>query len=156
MIVIFEDTRQKKDKHKNIQKQCDALNILLEPKKLDVGDYKIKGLKNIVIDTKQDIYELASDFFSKKEVVRFQKQCKRAKQENVTLYILTEQPMTKEKLLNWKSWKHKDGTPITKVNGKQIYHKMQIYSLAFGVKWRFCSKKETVKKMLNLFGVKNE
>lgn len=152
-MILYEDTRQKEDKHDNIKKQCDQFGIVLESKKLDIGDYKIKGLKKIVIDTKQDVYELACDLFAKKEIVRFQKQCKRAKKENITLYILTEQKMTKEKLLNWKSRKRLDGTLITKVTGKQIYHKMQVYSLAFGVKWRFCRKNETVKTMLNLLGV---
>lgn len=155
-MILYEDTRQKKDKHDNIKKQCGDLNILLEQKKLDVGDYKVKGLKNIVIDTKQDIYELACDLFAKKEIVRFQKQCKRAKKENITLYILTEQKMTKERLLNWKSRKRLDGTLITKATGKQIYERMQIYSLMFGVKWRFCRKADTVKTMLKLLNQKDK
>lgn len=155
-MILYEDTRQKKDKHDNIKNQCLELGVILESKKLDIGDYKIKGLKDIVIDTKQDIYELACDFFSKKEIMRFQKQCKRAKKENITLYILIEQKITKDKLLNWKSKKRKDGKLITKATGNQIYHKMEIYSLAFGVKWRFCRKKETVKTMLKLFGVEND
>lgn len=153
-MILYEDTRQQKGKHENIKKQCEEFGITLEQKKLDVGDYKVKGLKNIVIDTKQDIYELACDLFAKKEIVRFQKQCKRAKKENITLYILTEQKMTKERLLNWKSRKRLDGTLITKATGKQIYHKMQVYSLAFGVKWRFCRKADTVKTMLKLFNQK--
>lgn len=151
-MILFEDTRQKKDKHENIKKQCERIGVELVQRKLDIGDYKIKGLKNVVVDTKQDIYELASDFFSKKEIVRFQKQCKRAKAEKITLYILTEQKITKEKLINWKSRKRQDGTQITKVTGKQIYHKMQVYSLAFGVKWRFCDRRKTGETILKLLG----
>ncbi len=155
-MTLFEDTRQKKDCHENIKKQCNTLKIKLISKKLDVADYQLKGVDNVLIDTKQNLYELASNLFGKNEVVRFQKMCKRAKQNNIKLYILTEQPMTKEKLLKWTSRKKRDGTLITKITGKQIYNKMQIYSLAFGVKWRFCRKADTVKTMLKLFNQKDK
>lgn len=155
-MKVWIDTRQKEGKHENIDSYFKENNIETESFALDVGDYKLDLDGKISVDTKQDLYELASDFFSLKEKARFQRQCKKAKNKNITLYILTEQKMTKEKLLNWKSRKKLDGSLITKATGKQIYHKMQIYSLAFGVKWRFCKKTETGETIVKLLGEKND
>lgn len=155
-MILYEDTRQQAGKHENIKEQCEALGITLIQQKLDIGDYRLEGIDNIVVDTKQDVYELANNFFDKKNFTRFQRQCKRAKKEDIKLYILVEENMTKAKLLKWKARKRSDGQRITAATGKGIYHKMQVYSIAFGVKWRFCKKTETVKKMLELFGVEND
>lgn len=155
-MIILQDTREKKDKKNHILNYFYLKNIIVEKIKLNVGDYCIKHNEKIVIDLKQNIYELASDFFSLKEKARFQRECKRAKQLGIKLYILTEQNMTKQRLLKWKSKRKKDGTLITKATGKQIYERMQIYSLMFGVKWRFCSSKNTGKTILKLLGVEDD
>lgn len=153
-MKIFIDTRQKKEQHKNIDNYFLKNNIEIEHVALDVGDYKLSIDGKISVDTKQNVYELVSNLFSKKEVARFQRECKRAQKSGTTLYILIEEAMTKEKLLNWKAKKGKDGDPITRVTGKQIYHKMQIYTIIFGVKWRFCRKSETGKTIFKLLGGK--
>lgn len=155
LLQIIVDTRQKKEKHENIDCFFRANNIEIVSDKLDVGDYMLDKNAKISVDTKCNIYELASCFFSLKEKARFQRECKRAKQLGIKLYILTEQNMTKERLLKWKSKRRLDGSLITKATGKQIYERMQIYSLMFGVKWRFCNKKNTGKKIIELLGNKN-
>lgn len=154
-MKIIVDTRQKEEKHKNIDDYFISKKIEMKPDALKVGDYMLNKDAKISVDTKQNIYELASDFFSLKEKARFQRECKRAKQLGIKLYILTEQNMTKERLLKWKSKRRLDGSLITKATGKQIYERMQIYSLMFGVKWRFCNKKNTGKKIIELLGNKN-
>lgn len=154
-MKIIIDTRQKKEKHENIDCFFRANNIEIVSDKLDVGDYMLDKNAKISVDTKCNIYELASNLFSIKEKARFQRECNLAKKAEIKLYILTEQNMTKERLLNWKSKRKKDGTLITKVTGKQIYERMQIYSLMFGVKWRFCSSKNTGKTIIKLLGAMN-
>lgn len=151
-MKVLVDTRQQKDKHKNIDDYFEANGIETDKSiALKVGDYMLENGK-IAVDTKQDLYELASDLFSKKEIARFQRECKRAKELGLKLYILTEQPMTKEKLLKWKSKKDVNGKLLTKATGKAIYNKMQIYSLMFGVYWRFCRKDKTGKEIIKLLG----
>lgn len=151
-MQILVDTRQKKGKHDNINNYFKCKKIEIVSKKLDVGDYMLENGK-ISIDTKQDIYELAMDFFSKTSKARFQRECKLAKKRGLKFYILIEQDFNKERLLNWKSRKKVDGTLITKATGKQIYNKMRTYSFAFGVYWRFCRKHDTGKKIMELLGV---
>jgi len=151
-MIIIQDTREKKGKKDHILDYFKLNNIEIKRIKLNVGDYCIENKNYIVIDLKQNLYELASDFYSKQEKARFQRECKRAKRLGITLYILTEQNFNKEKLLKWKSKRKNDGTLITKATGKSIYGKMQIYSLMFGVKWRFCNKKDTGETILKLLG----
>jgi ERCC4-type nuclease len=152
MQIVLIDTRQKKEKHDNIDNHFKSVGVEIVPQVLNVGDYMLEN-GTISVDTKINIYELSSCFFSLKEKARFQRECKRAKQLGIKLYILTEQNMTKERLLKWKSKRKKDGNLITKATGKQIYERMQIYSLMFGVKWRFCRQIDTGKTILKLLGV---
>lgn len=151
MQIVLIDTRQQKYKHENIDDYFKANRIETKPIALKVGDYMFEDGK-ITVDTKQDLYELTCDFWSKTSKSRFQRECKRAKELGLKLYILTEQPMTKEKLLKWKSKKDVNGRLLTKADGKAIYNKMQIYSLAFGVFWRFCRKDKTGKEIIKLLG----
>ena len=151
MKKVLVDTRQQKDKHDNIDDYFKANGIETKPIALKVGDYMFENGK-ITVDTKQNLYELTCDFWSKTSKARFQRECKRAKELGLKLYILTEQPMTKEKLLKWKSKKDVNGKLITKATGKAIYNKMQIYSLMFGVFWRFCRKDKTGKEIIRLLG----
>ena len=151
MQIVLIDTRQQKDKHINIDEYFKANGIETQSIALKVGDYMFEDGKK-TIDTKSSIYELCCDLFSKNSKARFQRECKRAKELGLKLYILTEQPMTKEKLLKWKSKKDVNGRLLTKADGKAIYNKMQIYSLAFGVFWRFCRKDKTGKEIIKLLG----
>lgn len=150
-MKVLADTRQQKDKHKNIDDYFEANGIETLSVALKVGDYMLEDGK-ITVDTKSSIYELCCDLFSKTSKARFQRECKRAKELGLKLYILTEQSMTKEKLLKWKSKKDVNGKFITKATGKAIYNKMQIYSLMFGVYWRFCRKDKTGKEIIKLLG----
>ena len=151
-MIILQDTREKKGKKDHILDYFKLNSIEVKRIKLDVGDYCIENKNDIVVDVKQNLYELTTDFWSKTSKARFQRECKRAKELGLKLYILTEQPMTKEKLLKWKSKKDVNGRLLTKADGKAIYNKMQIYSLMFGVFWRFCRKDKTGKEIIRLLG----
>jgi len=155
-MEILIDTRQKKDKHDNVDVYFLSHKIEVVSKPLNVGDYMLSEDAKVTVDSKSSLYELCCDLFSRNEKARFQRECKRAKKLGITLYILIEQNFNKEKLLKWKSQRKSDGTLITKATGKSIYGKMQIYSLMFGVKWRFCRKKDTGKTILKLLGAEKD
>ena len=53
-MILLEDTRQQKGKHKNIEQYCKRHNIKTINQKLDVGDYMLPD-GNISVDTKQDL-----------------------------------------------------------------------------------------------------
>ena len=102
----------------------------------------------ISIDTKQNILELAQDFFCDK--TRFETECMRAKANGITLIFLIEENCDKEKLLKWRSPTNVNGKRFLNVYGWQIYKEMERYAKLFDVKFRFCHKLSTGKKVIEL------
>lgn len=117
--------------------------------KLFVGDYMLDLNGKISIDTKQNIMELATDFFCDK--TRFEKECIKAKTNGILLIFLIEEKIdNKEQLLKWKSPSNINGKCFLNVRGWQIYKEMQRYGTLFGCKFRFCHKNSTGKAVLEL------
>lgn len=117
--------------------------------KLFVGDYMLDLNGKISIDTKQNIMELATDFFCDK--TRFEKECIKAKTNGILLIFLIEEKIdNKEQLLKWKSPSNINGKCFLNVRGWQIYKEMQRYGTLFGCKFRFCHKNSTGKTVLEL------
>ena len=147
-ITIKMDTREKVHKKKNILAYFERNNIDVERIKLNVGDYCIKGKENVVIDLKRNITELATNFFCDKE--RFEKECIRAKTNNITLIFLIEENFDKDKLLKWRAKEKIDGKRFLNVYGWQVYNEMKRYAQLFGVKFRFCHKLATGRMVIEL------
>lgn len=117
--------------------------------KLFVGDYMLDVNGKISIDTKQNIMELATDFFCDK--TRFEKECIKAKTNGILLIFLIEEKIdNKEQLLKWKSPSNINGKCFLNVRGWQIYKEMQRYGTLFGCKFRFCHKNSTGRTVLEL------
>lgn len=88
MATIVEDTRQKVGKHGLKNGWWAAHGVEVVRRKLDFGDY-LYGPSNIVVDTKQDLMELAMDLGRDHD--RFVRECERAAGAGYRLVILTEQ-----------------------------------------------------------------
>lgn len=147
-ITIKMDTREKLHKKKLLLDYFKRHNIEVERIKLNVGDYCIKGKENVVIDLKRNITELATNFFCDKE--RFEKECIRAKTNNITLIFLIEENFDKDKLLKWRAKENIDGKRFLNVYGWQVYNEMKRYAQLFGVKFRFCHKLATGRMVIEL------
>lgn len=137
-MIIYEDTRQKIGKHKTKNNYWQKHNIQVIRQKLEQGDYMLNPNGSVSIDTKQDLLELANDMFCDK--TRFEKECIKAKQNNVTLIFLIEEQFDKDKLLKWRSPTNVQGKRFLNVYGWQIYNEMKRYAQLFDVKFRFCHK----------------
>lgn len=148
MLTIKMDTREKLHKKKLLLDYFKKHNIEVERVKLNVGDYCIKGKEDVVIDLKRNITELATNFFCDKE--RFEKECIRAKNNNVLLIFLIEENFDKDKLLKWRPKPQVNGKRFLNVYGWQVYNEMKRYSQLFGVKFRFCHKLATGRKVIEL------
>lgn len=148
-MIIYEDTRNKENKHKNKYKYFEEKNIQVIRKKLDYGDYMLENEPNISVDTKQDLTELAVDMYSQK--TRFEKELRNAHLNGIKLYILIEQRVrNKEELLKWKAKKDCNGKIITNVDGKYIYKKMKEHNLYYKTYYRFCRKVDSGKKIIEI------
>lgn len=90
MADLYEDTRNKIGRHKLKNQWFAAHGIEVERRKLDFGDYaRTDDFSNIVIDTKQDMQEVAGNVGH--DHARFVRECDRAAEAGYRLYILVEE-----------------------------------------------------------------
>lgn len=146
---LYEDANNKVGKHTTKNNYWKSKGIEVDRNhRLFVGDYMMDLDAKVSIDTKQNILELAQDFFCDK--VRFEKECIRAKNNKIQLIFLVEEKCDKDKLLKWKAPTDINGKRFLNVYGWQIYNEMKRYSKLFGVKFRFCHKNATGKAVIDL------
>jgi hypothetical protein len=145
-MVLYEDTRNQKDKHRNIQTYCREQGIEIIRQALNVGDYQIAGKGDISVDTKQDVAELASNCFQ--EHVRFRDECERAQRCGIQLIVLTEEKLPGGLLENWRSPMGRDGRPKYRFDPAVLKKVMLTMQDKYGVKFRFCDGRSTGKVLL--------
>lgn len=144
-MIIYQDTRQQKGKHNNIENYFARKGIEVVNKKLDVGDYMLPDNPNITIDTKYGLEELAKNLTNKSDNARFMKEVRRAFESGVKLVILIEQRGIKgtQDLLKWRS-KH------TGVSGIVMARQMFRLEMAYQVKFEYCDPSSTGKRIMEI------
>lgn len=146
---LYEDSNNKLGKHKTKNEYWKRNNIeVVRSHRLSVGDYMLELGGKVSVDTKKNLTELATNFFCEKD--RFEKECIRAKNNNVLLIFLIEENFDKDKLLKWRPKPQVNGKRFLNVYGWQVYNEMKRYSQLFGVKFRFCHKLATGRKVIEL------
>ena len=145
-MVLYEDTRQQKGKHKNIHAYCEKMGIEIIRQALNVGDYQIAGNGSISVDTKQSVLELASNVFQ--EHSRFRDECLRAQRCGIQLIVLIEEVLPDGGLRKWKPPIGRDGLPLSKINPTTLRKAMITMQVEYGVKFRFCDGRSTGKIMI--------
>ena len=118
---------------------------------LDVGDYMIEGGK-ISVDRKQNLDELAKNLTNREDHARFMREVRRAYAARITLIVLIEQRGINgtNDVLRWRS-KH---SPVT---GAAIVREMFRIRMAYGVKFLFCDKLSTGRRIMEILkGDRNE
>lgn len=145
-MVIYQDTRQKKNKHKNIEsfflKRC----IRVVNKKLDVGDYMSDTNPNVTIDTKASLDELATNLLNPMDKKRFLREVKRAMESGIRIVILCEHGKGIRSLQDVRMWSSKY-SPVT---GKALMDAIYRISVAYGVRFEFCDKRQTAKRIFEI------
>lgn len=135
------DSRQKKNKHLNIESYCIENGIEMVHCCLNVGDYMLEQ-GNVAVDTKQSLEELASDLH--RDRLAFNKKYKKCYHDNIKLIVLVEQPITKmSEILSWKS-KH------SRISGKYLFDMMYDLKISYGIEFKFCSRNETASVVMDL------
>ena len=166
-LILFEDTRNKAGKHLNIEKSSLKYDVQLVRKKLDAGDYMVPGVP-VTIDTKQDLQEVYCNLV--KEHDRFRRECIRAREMGLRLVILVEQQGIRsvDDVKNWKNPRYADyarrkllGLSVPKappVSSERLANIMRTMSENYGIEWRFCSKQNTFRTIIQIiheYGEKN-
>lgn len=146
VLTLFEDSRQQKGKHKNIEAYCRNNGIRLVRKALNVGDYQIAGKGDISVDTKMGIPELASNCFQEHE--RFRDECQRAKDFGIRLIVLIEEVPPDGKLENWRTPMDRYGRPKYKFDPGRLAKVVQTMEERYQVRFRFCDGRSTGKLLI--------
>lgn len=158
-LILLEDTRQQEGKHKNIEQYCRNNGIQVVRKCLPCGDYMLSDdgenpAGNVIVDTKQDMLEICKDIMSN-DHRRFRRQCERAKELGLQLFILVEEvpPFGKVDLWEVPRWKssnqwHRYGDPMTLVDPKALRKAMLTMMMKYGVKFRFCTRRQSPSRVI--------
>ena len=141
-MLILCDTRQQEGKHKNIDSYFHRVGIQAERCRLYVGDYAIASDQSRVVDTKQDVLEIAKDILSS-DHERFQQECVRAQEAGIKLLVLIEEILPDGGLISWKSPTDRNGKPLTTIKGTTLKRAMLTMTVKYGVRFRFCDPKQT-------------
>lgn len=149
MIIV--DSREKKWEH--IRERFEQIGVPYEfPHKLDVGDYYNTENPSVVVDRKADLQEICGNLSKGSgNIVRFVKECKRAKEKHIRLVVLIEGTNIRN-TGDLKGWKSNYG----KFTGRWLADKMFNMTVSYDVEWQFCRKNETAKRILEIVGWKNE
>ena len=163
-LVIQVDSREHKKEYERICRQFDDIGIKHFRSKLYCGDYQSLDNAKLCIDRKKDLQELCGNVCQQHE--RFKNELIRARDAGIQIIILCEHgPDIKsiEDVYFWKNprkhriiWKTINGkkTPTVisekAIDGYQLYKSLCTIRDRYGVRFEFCTKKDTGKKIAEL------
>lgn len=148
-IRIQYDSREKPHAIKNILAYFDRHGIDAVRMKLDVGDYMTDPPGRVSVDRKQNLGEVVGNVCQQHK--RFSAECLRAKEAGIKLIFLVEHGGQIKSLEDVREWKNPrlDYSPYA-VSGKRLYQIMKTYETKYGVRWEFCDKRSTGRRIVEL------
>lgn len=158
------DSREKAKAIQKILKEFDSQGVKYFSSKLLVGDYMNLDNPRLIIDRKQNLQELCGNVCQQHE--RFKKELIRAIEAGLQLIILIEHGndiKSLEDVYFWQNprkheirWKTVNGQKIKTVvsakavDGEQLYKSLCTIRDRYGVRFEFCNKNQTGKKIMEL------
>lgn len=144
-MVLLEDTRNKIDKHQNVHAYCAKHGIELVRECLNVGDYMIPDGK-ISVDTKKDLSELSTNLTNPQDKKRFMREVRRAREAGIQLVVLCEHGKGVKELRDVAQWQ----SSYSPVTGRALMDAMYRVSVSYGVRFEFCQKRSTGKRIVEI------
>lgn len=148
-MVIQIDSREHKWELARIQRQLTAAGCKTIVSKLYVGDYQSLDNPRLVIDRKKDLLELCGNVCQQHE--RFQKELVRAMDAEIQIIILCEHGEEIRRLEDvyfWDNPRLKDSPKAT--TGESLYKSLMTIKNRYNVRFEFCTKAETGKRIMEL------
>lgn len=146
---IWMDTREKPCATKQVLACFEKAGIEVIRRKLDVGDYMLSPDGSISVDRKQNLLEVCGNVCQQRS--RFQAECRRAMDAGVQLVFLVEHSgkiRCMEDVMDWKN-PRLSVSPYA-VSGPRLYQIMRRYEEKYGVRWLFCAKQSTGKRIIDI------
>ena len=144
-LILIEDTRNKVGCHANVANYCERHGIQIIREKLDYGDYMLESNPSVSIDTKQDLQEVAANLMNRKDSARFWREVRGASKNGIHLIVLVEHHgiKTVRDVCQWRS-------AHNGVTGRMLMDEMVRCEMSYGVRWEFCDKHSTGKRIIEL------
>lgn len=163
-MIIQIDSREKARAIKKIVEEFDRQNIKHPISKLLVGDYMNYDNPRLIVDRKQNLSELCSNVCQDHD--RFRRELMLAKENDIQLVILVEhgKGITRledviwwENPRRWKRVKDPDTGRWKEIEtkameGDVLYKILCTQSRKYGVRFEFCSKDETGRRIIEILG----
>lgn len=117
---------------------------------LNVGDYTYEN-HNIAVDRKQNLDEVARNLTNRSDSSRFWREVRRAYQQGIQLVVLVESGPSVLSIRDVSKWKSK----YSQVTGRSVQTEMIRLEQAYRVRWAFCSKRSTAKRIVEILDGKD-
>lgn len=148
-MTIQIDSREHKWELARIQRQLTALGCKTIVSKLYVGDYQSLDNPRLVIDRKKDLLELCGNVTQQHE--RFQRELIKAQEADIRLIILIEHGGDIQSLEDVYFWDNPRLLQSPKATtGQGLYKSLCTIRNRYNVRFEFCTKQETGKKIMEL------
>lgn len=153
-MKIIVDSREKwtqpnsTDTH--ISAYFDRHGIEWEVRKLDCGDYMLDGQPNISVDRKKSLDEVATNLMNRSDSSRFWREIRRAHEQGVKLVILVECGRTVKTINDVPKWRSK----YSQITGRRLIDEMIRCEMAYGVRWCFCDRRSTARRIIEILSGK--
>lgn len=148
-MVIQIDSREKARAIRKIVAEFDRQGIKYYVSKLHTGDYMSLDNPRVIVDRKQNLTELCSNVCQDHD--RFRRELIRAQEMGIQLIILCEHGdgiETLEDVLFWQNPRKKEDNKA--MTGEVLYRILSTQSRKYGVRFEFCTKDETGKRIVEL------
>lgn len=169
-MQIMIDTREKQHAIKRILSEFEKHGIQSISSKLYVGDYMSLDNPRLIIDRKQNLQELCGNVCQQHE--RFKRELLKAMDAGIQLIILIEHGndiKSIEDVYFWKNprkhevrWRTVNGkkeryvASSKAVDGNQLYKSLRTIRDRYNVRFEFCEKNDTGKKIIELLSERHE
>ena len=149
---IIVDTREKPRAIVRILAEFDRRGVEYVRRKLNFADYADPDrLPGPVIDRKQNLNEVASNVtVDRKRFVREIERCNASGCRMIVLVEHSNRIRRLEDVIGWKNPRLKES--LYAVSGERLYKIMKAMEGYYGIRWEFCNKQSTGRRIIELLG----
>ena len=165
-MIIQIDSREKAKAIQKIIAEFDRQGIKHPVSKLMVGDYMNYDNPRVIVDRKQNLTEVCSNVCQDHD--RFRRELVLAKENGIQLIILCEHGKDIKSLEDVIFWKNPRSEKRKKIDGKWqtvhtnamkgdvLYKILTTLQEKYGVRFEFCDKDETGKRIVELLEIEDD
>lgn len=148
-MTIQIDTREKARAITKIIAEFDKHGIVHYNSKLYVGDYMSLDNPRLIIDRKQNLFELCGNVCQQHK--RFRDEIERANKAGIKLIFLCEHGRGIKVLDDVRNWINPrlEKSPLA-VSGERLYKTLSTMQAHYDIEFLFCNKNETGRKIIEL------